>query len=43
MPRPFSTDGSLRVRRRATNGVRTTASPVRNAAFEAVVSACPTT
>src|SRR6266404_494394 len=43
MPNPFSTEGSLRVRKKAMKGVRTTASPVRNPAFDAVVSACPTT
>ena len=41
MPRPFSSDGRRLVRKKATKGVRTTARPVRKAAFEAVVSAWP--
>ena len=43
MPMPFSSEGSRRVRAYAANGVSTTESPVRNAAFEAVVSVWPRT
>src|SRR6266542_1370672 len=43
MPTPFSSEGSVRVRRYAAKGVRTTESPVRKAAFDALVSVWPRT
>src|SRR6266545_3073245 len=43
MPTPFSSEGSVRVRRYAAKGIRTTESPVRKAAFDALVSVWPRT